>query len=326
MEKIRKSTDGDIIDLVPGSREVVAAISADTVDRDGEVVVPSGMRRRGHSGMTVFYNHDTKLPIGSCQWVKASAGRLLAKHRFTDRTELGRDMFALVQDGVLRSYSIGFLPMSAGTAPTDAELREHPGWKGARRVFRDFDLLEYSLVGVPANPDAVQIAVAKGMVSQQTGDLLCRSKDPGPGDAADSHHELILHAEALAELNKLVDHGMVDPRSPWSWTPEEAHRELARCGGDWAKFSLNFLGRRDGSNPGSFGGWAYPVTRRGLVSVSGLHAAISRAAQSHESDIEAAARGLLAKIKPDKPDKSAPRADARLAICRGVIDRLCRPA
>ncbi len=163
---IRKSFESEILDVAPGRREVVACISTAAIDRDAEVVLPHGLVKKHYGGLTVFYDHDTAKPLGVTQWVKQADGRVLAKYRASDKTQFARDMFALAQDGVLKSYSIGFLPR-AYSAPTPEELRLRPELKAARRVYRQWELLEFSLVGIAANPEATMLAISK-KVSPQT--------------------------------------------------------------------------------------------------------------------------------------------------------------
>ena len=157
---IRKAFDARIVDTQPGRREIVACISTDAVDRQNEVVLPQGLRKKNYAGMTVFYDHNTALPVGAAQWVKQQDGRILAKFRCTDKTAFARDIFALAQDGILTSYSIGFMPLEA-SAPTAAEIAHHPDWHAARRIYRKWELLEFSIVGIAANPDATMLAISK---------------------------------------------------------------------------------------------------------------------------------------------------------------------
>ena len=159
-----KTCEARMLETAPGKREIIACISTTAVDRQNEVVLPTGMLRKNHAGMTVFYNHDTTRPIGVTQWIKPHNGRILAKFRCTDKTPFARDIFALAQDGVLRTYSIGFRSLES-SPPTAAELREHPDWAEALRVHRSWELLEFSLVGVPANPEALMLAISKGICS-----------------------------------------------------------------------------------------------------------------------------------------------------------------
>ncbi len=173
MSILRKAFEGQLIEVQAGRREIVACISTPAVDRDGDVVLPEGLLRKNYAGLTVFYNHDTALPLGAAQWVKKSGERILAKYRCTDKTQFGRDMFALAQDGVLNSYSVGFLPGEYSN-PTAEEIVRRPELKKARRIYRQWELLEFSLVGIPANPEATMLAISK-KVAPETWAILQRA-------------------------------------------------------------------------------------------------------------------------------------------------------
>lgn len=165
---VTKSYVADDLALSSGSREFVAVISTDSVDREGEVVVPTGLERKSYEGAPLYFNHDWAkgTPIGSLVWVKNHNRRVIAKGRISDKTQLARDVFSLMQDGVLKAFSVGFFRKSAG-APTREELAANPHWKGAKAVTRKWELFETSVVGVPMNPDAQALAIAKG-VSPET--------------------------------------------------------------------------------------------------------------------------------------------------------------
>jgi HK97 family phage prohead protease len=169
MNKVTKTFDGAIDDVNVGKREVVAVISTDAIDRDGEVVSPKGMKKKHFAGNpVVMVNHDYQTPpVGKALWVKADGNRILAKYTITDKTQLGRDVFALIQDGILSAHSIGFIS-NYSSKPTTKEVNERPDLKGAKLIHRDWNLLEFSVVGIPANPEALTLAVSKGVVSDET--------------------------------------------------------------------------------------------------------------------------------------------------------------
>jgi len=169
------------LQLEPDTRTVVAVISTDTVDRDGEVVLPRGLRKKAFQGNpVVFTNHDYfSLPIGKALWVKAEPRRVLAKYQISDKTPEARDVWALLRDGILQAHSIGFISHGA-TPPTPEEIATRPDWAGARLVHRDWELLEFSVVGVPANPEALALAVSKGYSSHMLHKLLGTPLPPGP--------------------------------------------------------------------------------------------------------------------------------------------------
>ncbi len=209
MPMLRKAFEGQLIEVEPGRREIVACISTAAVDRDGDVVLPEGLIRKNYAGMTVFFNHDTALPLGSAQWVKKSGDRVLAKYRCTDKTQFSRDMFALAQDGVLNSYSVGFLPQEF-SSPTADEIARRPDLKKARRIYRQWELLEFSLVGIAANPEATMLAISKKVAPetlaalQRNAALNAVMNNETPGFAGLEMEELprplnrtLLHAEIL---------------------------------------------------------------------------------------------------------------------------------
>ena len=175
MDTITKIFDAADLALDEGSRTVIAVINSETVDRQGEVVLPKGLTKKNYAGNpVVLMGHDySSLPIGKCEWIKPDsrdAKSLVAKYRVTDKTELGRDVFALLQDGVLNAHSIGFQVLEQ-SAPTPEELAMRPDWKDARNIIRKFELLEFSVVAVPANPTALALAVSKG-ISRKTLDFI----------------------------------------------------------------------------------------------------------------------------------------------------------
>lgn len=162
-EQITKTYDASL-EVNEGKREVLAIISSDSIDRDGEVVSPKGLKKKNFAGNpVVMVNHDYQsLPIGKALWVKQDGNRILAKYYVTDKTELGRDVFGLLQDGVLNAHSIGFIS-NHSSKPTTQEKNLRPELANAKLIHRDWELMEFSVVGIPANPDATALAVSKGI-------------------------------------------------------------------------------------------------------------------------------------------------------------------
>jgi len=94
-----------------------------------------------------------------------------AKHEFAQTVyNYRKDEFPLAQ-------SIGFIPMEWEDSPGDV--------KGCRRRYKKWALLEYSDVPVPANPEAVNIAVSKGLLPA-----------PDPAPEVEVKYELIPEEKA----------------------------------------------------------------------------------------------------------------------------------
>ena len=138
-------------------REILCIASTDTVDRDNEVVLPSGLRMKdiNYPGRPILWSHNRDLPsIGSILWLKQAGNQILCKYRITDKTEFGREIFDLLTEDPpsLKDHSIGF-EVYEESAPTPAELKSRPDWKEARNIIRDFEIMEVSVCNVPCNPE-----------------------------------------------------------------------------------------------------------------------------------------------------------------------------
>ena len=147
----------------------VATITTDSVDRDGEVVVPSGMNSRDYERNPVLlYEHDVKSPIGKMLGMKRGERSIEAEFALAPRPDnhVGEwfpDTVASLMDfGALNTMSIGFLGMEARPA-SKADTEKYG--TGVRRVYGKWKLLEVSVVSVPANQDAIVTAVRKGLVT-----------------------------------------------------------------------------------------------------------------------------------------------------------------
>lgn len=178
----KKAYEATIDDADMAKREVVAVISTDAPDREGDILLPKGLRRKNYQGLTVDFNHDKSLPIGTCRWVKAETKRVLAKYRVSDATDLAKDVFNLLADGTLRFHSVDGCGHAAG-APTAEELRLNKAWQGAKRIVRDWELYNFAVCTVPVNPEAETLLVQKGL-SPQTLTLLRGHAAPPASPAA----------------------------------------------------------------------------------------------------------------------------------------------
>jgi len=156
-------------DVNPRERTVTAVITTDALDSFKEVVIPKGgdlKRYRKNPVVLWMHNRDSgeKLtPIGKNLWIKPTGnGRgLVASTQFTD-DERGVGFLKLYEEEILRAWSIGFDEIDSG-APEPKEIKARPELADARRIYRKWILLEYSAVAIGANPEALTIAVNKGL-------------------------------------------------------------------------------------------------------------------------------------------------------------------
>ena len=144
-------------------RSSTELISTADVDRDNEILLPRGVDLTYYKqNPQVLWAHQYNVPpIGRAVWVKKKPEGLLAKTIYAT-TELATEIWELVKGGFLPARSVGFIPIESHE-PDEKELRKYPDRTGARRVIDKWELLEYSVVPVPSNRQALQTAMAKGL-------------------------------------------------------------------------------------------------------------------------------------------------------------------
>jgi len=171
MNECRKSYVCKIDDVSESDRTVTHVVTTDHVDRSKEVVMPDGIDlTKYRANPVVLLEHgksEYPLPIGKNIWIKRSlhgAKRgLIAKTKFAD-TEMGRECMSLYAEGILSAWSIGLLVRDQGPmTPTERQSRSDWVADGCRNVIRTSEMIEYSVVRVPANPEAITIAKNKGL-------------------------------------------------------------------------------------------------------------------------------------------------------------------
>jgi hypothetical protein len=153
------------------ARTVDGVLSTEEVDRDGDVVLTRGLNLdRFRANPVVLFMHDPHAPIGKCNdgpKVRRRKGinQLVGRTQFAE-TPLACEIFGLVMGEFLKGQSIAMLPSTMKLrAPKPDELRK-AHFKGARTVIEYGEVIEYSIVSVPANAESLTTAMTKGLVRE----------------------------------------------------------------------------------------------------------------------------------------------------------------
>lgn len=146
----------------------VGTITTIDVDSDGDVVLPQGIDiSRYQKNPVVLFQHNLDMPIGYAEEITVSDEKITAKTRFGS-TEEAKKVHQLLKDKVLRTHSIGFVTLefeSRGTKTFESLMMDLKSkfpnkftdevTKRVDRVVTKALLLEYSVVTIPANEEAV---------------------------------------------------------------------------------------------------------------------------------------------------------------------------
>ncbi len=165
--------------------------SSGAIDRHGESLNPNGWSLNNYMrNPVILFGHDYKsLPIGKAMKVWVEDGKLMFTIKFAD-TPMGNEVFKLFEEDMLNAFSVGFIPMK---------------WdETGDYTFAEMELLELSVVTVPANPEAlakvksVEEMIAKevveqpvtltiselvSVVKQAVSEVVAEAKDNEPEDA-----------------------------------------------------------------------------------------------------------------------------------------------
>jgi len=167
-------------------RTVTHLITTSSIDRMGDIVEAGGAQVANFMrNPVVMADHDYRIEriIGRAEKIQIESDGIMATTRFHDEG-LGAMAFNLVKAGMARAWSIGFRPQKAES------IESEPGTRSGFR-FKIWELLEYSLVAVPANPDVVSNAIAKGLLTAEGALILFRSDpvQPVPSPSPEARHD-----------------------------------------------------------------------------------------------------------------------------------------
>ncbi len=142
------------VKAVDGERRVITGLATSPeVDRVGDVVESSGAKFRNPSPLLL--HHDSRLPVGTVKFDRPTDDGITFTASLPDITEPGplrdrvSEAWQSIKAGLIRGVSIGFRAMDDGI-----EVMKSGGLR-----FTKFEILELSLVAIPANASATIHAI-----------------------------------------------------------------------------------------------------------------------------------------------------------------------
>lgn len=134
-------------------RTIKFVISTGDPDREKDIISPDGWNTANYlKNPVVLFAHDYgSLPVARATNVKLENGNLVAEAEFADEklNPMAEQVYQMLREGYLRGASVGFRPL-------DFSYNEQRGGVD----FSKQELLEFSVVPVPANPGALMSASA----------------------------------------------------------------------------------------------------------------------------------------------------------------------
>lgn len=197
---VRKFFTSEKSEVEKEERAVVSYISTTMKDRDGEQLLPNGVVLDNYrKNPVVLYSHDYRsVPIAKNIWIKADENGLIAKTVFA-KSEFADQIYKAYTEDIggtgplMKAWSVGFIPVEY--QDIDQKSPEDP-----KRIYSKWELLEYSAVPVPSCPEALTLAIEKGMVSPELQkDFDIEPIAPEPAIVEDILEEIEAKAEVVTK-------------------------------------------------------------------------------------------------------------------------------
>jgi HK97 family phage prohead protease len=141
-------------------------LSDATVDRYGDIIEPTGWQLDNFRRNPVaLFGHQASFPIGTWSNVRVDKGQLLGDLEPAEPGTSPRvdEIISLVRQDVLRATSVGFLGLEH--EPIDPK-QPYDAWR-----YTKSELVECSVVSIPANPNSLAVARELG-ISRETQSLV----------------------------------------------------------------------------------------------------------------------------------------------------------
>lgn len=171
----RKTATVKQTDLKEGERAITQYVSTRDMDRDNEILMPKGcILSQFKKAPQVLWGHNyNEPPIGKDEWIEVDERGIKCKTIYAE-TVRGEELWTLRKGGFLKTSSVGFIPLETVRKGQDGFDKlatklegEWPEFKKTKdkvhNIIKKWLLLEHSDVSVPANINALTLAVAKGM-------------------------------------------------------------------------------------------------------------------------------------------------------------------
>ena len=138
-------------------RIIEGIASVEEIDRDDEVIMMSAIKNSVVDFMknpVIRYGHTT--PVGKALDARVEDNKFYIKAYITDKTTVGKEVCALIDEGIIKSYSVAGKVLDKNTK-FDKELKKDITY------INKLELYEVSVCDLPANRNSFFTAVAKSL-------------------------------------------------------------------------------------------------------------------------------------------------------------------
>jgi HK97 family phage major capsid protein len=167
---------GTIKGVDSGNRTLTLVATDESRDRDGDIISIKGWRLENYlKNPVVLFAHKYDEPaIAGCVKIVKARDQLILTHKFPKKGVYPKAdiVFGLYAEKIMKASSVGFIPH------TWEEIKDEDNRTLLGRRFTSQELLEHSLVSVPANPNALLLNAAKTLTGRSREELRRQLRTP----------------------------------------------------------------------------------------------------------------------------------------------------
>jgi len=147
--------------VVKANGDISVVISTNDIDRHGDILEPKGIDIKAFKkNPVVMWAHDySQLPIARAPKITVDKGSIQADLEWWKGSAFAVEVSEMYRQGFLSAWSVGFLPTKWDEI-TDEKSGEITGYH-----IKKWELLEFSAVPIPANPNALGRAFDSGLIT-----------------------------------------------------------------------------------------------------------------------------------------------------------------
>lgn len=194
-KRIRRLLGLEVKSINEETRTLTGIASSESIDRYGDIIKQEGWDFKNFWDNPVMpwgHNYNDP-PVATVEKLWLEDGKLMFEARFASKEAyaFADTIFQLFKEGILKAFSVGFRP------------KRWEDNKTGGRTYLEAELLEISAVTVPANPDAVTLAVQKGIGSEDEISRVFKALGDQDEDG-DEDEEIEEKLKQLSWLNDLM--------------------------------------------------------------------------------------------------------------------------
>lgn len=186
------------------AREVEFIASNEEVDRYGDIIRADGwsLDNFQKNPVLLFGHKSRELPIGKVSRIVREGTQLIARASFAPKEiyDFADTVFKMVKAGFINAVSVGFQPTKM---PNEIKDPNTNAWTGGYEWVGQ-ELLELSVVPVPALPSALAVARSFGVPEEHVLRVMPAAAD-APAPSVEAFHAARQREVALASLRSNIN-------------------------------------------------------------------------------------------------------------------------